>query len=51
MPLTVILADYLSGVISACEAHKRSKMQAIEDLIRAVQVEPPRRALEQQPNV
>lgn len=48
MPLTVILADYLSGVISAREALKRSKMQAIEDLVRAVQAEPPRRTLEQQ---
>ncbi|SHI46469.1 hypothetical protein [Aureimonas altamirensis] len=51
MPLTVILADYLSGVISAREALKRSKMQAIEDLIRAVQAEPPRRAMEQQPHL
>ncbi|WP_157070228.1 hypothetical protein [Aureimonas frigidaquae] len=45
MPLTVILADYLAGIISAREALKRSKMQAIEDLVRAVHTEPPRRQL------
>lgn len=37
--MTVILADYLTGRISTTEALRRSDMQAVDDLVRAVRSE------------